>query len=82
MFKHKSAKSGSSSGYPSAGPEGHIVSDEIRTRCPCGSCVETGTMIQVVDFYYLCSSVRLLCVSHELFFNEVEPVIAQRVLCM
>lgn len=51
LSKHKSAKSGSSSGYPSAGPEGHLVSDEIRTRCPCGSTVETGTMIQVFLIY-------------------------------
>ncbi|XP_024357536.1 E3 SUMO-protein ligase SIZ2 isoform X3 [Physcomitrium patens] len=44
--KHKVAKSGSSSGYPSAGPEDHEVVEETRTRCPCGSNVETGTMIQ------------------------------------
>ncbi|KAG0583950.1 hypothetical protein KC19_3G174400 [Ceratodon purpureus] len=47
--KHKSAKSGSSSGYPSAGPEEHRVCDETKTRCPCGSTVDTGTMIQCDD---------------------------------
>lgn len=51
--KHKVAKSGSSSGYPSAGPEDHEVVEETRTRCPCGSNVETGTMIQVFLHFFL-----------------------------
>lgn len=44
--KHKSAKSGSSSG-PSAGPEELPAVDENKTRCPCGNSAEIGTMIQV-----------------------------------
>jgi hypothetical protein len=44
--KHKSAKSGSSSG-PSAGPQEPPAVDENKTRCPCGNSAEIGTMIQV-----------------------------------
>jgi hypothetical protein len=46
LSKHKASKSGSSSGYPSAAPEERVCEETI-TRCPCGSNVETGTMIQV-----------------------------------
>ena len=44
--KHEASKSGSSSGYPSAAPGVRVVEETV-TRCPCGSNVETGTMIQV-----------------------------------
>ena len=61
--KHKSAKSGSSSGYPSAGLEEHRVCDETKTRCPCGSTMETGTMIQVfLHIFFIVFSQFDLCV--------------------
>ncbi|KAG0599443.1 hypothetical protein M758_12G152300 [Ceratodon purpureus] len=46
--KQKASKSESSSGYPSAAPEERVYEETI-TRCPCGSNVETGTMIQCDD---------------------------------
>lgn len=47
QYRYKSAKSGSSSVYPSAGHEERRVHDETKVHCPCGSSVETGKMIQV-----------------------------------
>lgn len=43
LSRHKSAKSASSSGYPSPGLD--------ESRCPCGSSVEVGRMIQVFSQY-------------------------------
>lgn len=47
LAKHKASKSGSSSGYPSAGPDERVI------RCPCGSGAETPNMIQVHVYTYL-----------------------------
>ncbi|XP_024382422.1 E3 SUMO-protein ligase SIZ1 isoform X3 [Physcomitrium patens] len=49
LSRYKSAKSGSSSVYPSAGHEERRVHDETKVHCPCGSSVETGKMIQCVE---------------------------------
>ena len=67
LSKHKASKSGSSSGYPSAAPE-EPVCEETVTRCPCGSNVETGTMIQVYLIYiFFC----LPCNTATLVFAEL-----------
>lgn len=67
LSKHKASKSGSSSGYPSAAPE-EPVCEETVTRCPCGSNVETGTMIQVYLIYVF------FCL---FFFNTATLVFAE-----